>query len=135
MANDSIDAATHRIAGRFVQALDRSLRAKKQADQVEQEVLHMTEHIGEATVSRWKWRVKARVRAAQVKAERAWRDAHRAEQNVREVAKGAGHMPTLTFLLSGDQITRAAEHLAKKSEDYLQAMNELYQVMTDVTRP
>lgn len=135
MANDSIDTAAHRIAGRFLQSLEQSLHAKKQAEHLEQEVLHMTENIGEATVSRWKWRVKARVRAAQVKAEKAWRDAHLAEQRVREVAKGAGHLPTLALVLSGDQIARAAEHLAQKSADYLQAMNELYEVMRDVTRP
>lgn len=135
MANDSIDVATHRIAGRFLRALDQSLRAKKQADLIEQEVLHLAESIGEATVSRWKWRVKARVRAAQVKAEKAWRGVYLAEQKVREAAKGMGHQPVFAFLLSGDQINRAAEHLAKKSEDYLQAMNELYQVMIDVTRP
>ena len=119
---------------RIKEASARSSRAKKRADQLGEQINQIMDRLAEKgmQVDRLKWRVKARFRYAHTGVEVAHQEAHKAEQRLKKIGvKGASGLFAARRL---NQIVKAAEDVAAKSEAYLQAVQKALDLWVELER-
>ena len=119
---------------RIKEASARSSHAKKRADQLGEQINQIMDRLAEKgmQVDRLKWRVKARFRYAHTGVEVAHQEAHKAEQRLKKIgAKGASGLFAARRL---NQIVKAAEDVAAKSEAYLQAVQKALDLWVELER-
>ncbi len=115
-------------------ALARSTRAKNRGDQLGEQINQIADRLVEkgVNVDSLKWRVKARFRYAHTGVEVAHQEAHKAEQRLAKI-----HEKGFSGIFANrrvNQMLKAAEDIAVKSEAYLQAVQQALDLWIELER-